>query len=145
MYQFYEKKLMYAITASICMTPYAPHMTSHPLFMKTHHFIYDVKSTMSNISSSLSDLTSDRHHTIPVSLKSHTLSLRHIHNIWHHTQCYDNTPIMEFHSHYIWHHTHCICVITRCGSSSSNPVYVWHHSLYVYDIMCTTADITSTI
>ena len=58
MYQFYEKKWMYVITASICMTPYALHVTSHPLFTTPHHFTYDVKSTISNNTSTLSDLTS---------------------------------------------------------------------------------------
>ena len=57
MYQFYEKKRMYVITASTCMTPYALHMTSNALFMTSHHFIYDVKSTISNITSIISDLT----------------------------------------------------------------------------------------
>ena len=56
MYQLYEKKWMYVITASICMTPYALHMTSNALCMTSHHFIYDVKSTISNITSIISDL-----------------------------------------------------------------------------------------
>ena len=50
-------KWMYVITASTCMTPYALHMILHPLFMTSHHFIYDVKSTISNIASIISDLT----------------------------------------------------------------------------------------
>ena len=37
MYQCYEKKCIYVITASICMTPYALHMTSHPLFKISNH------------------------------------------------------------------------------------------------------------
>ena len=40
------------------MTPYALHMTSHPLFVTSYHFIYDVKSNISNITSTLCDLTS---------------------------------------------------------------------------------------
>ena len=46
---------------------------------------------------------------------------------------------------YVCHPTHSICVITPKGSILSNQVYVWHHSHYVYDIVCTTCDITSTI
>ena len=45
MYQFYEMKWMYAITGSICMTPYALHMISHPLFMTSHHCSYHITST----------------------------------------------------------------------------------------------------
>ena len=85
------------------------------------------------------------HHTMPVSLTSHTLCLWCIHFIWHHTQCYDNTNIRKLHSHYTWHHTTCICVITHSGSILSNAVHVWHPSHYVYDIICTICDITSTI
>ena len=51
MYQFYQTQCMYDITATICMKSYALHMTSHPLFMTSHHFIYDVNSTISNITS----------------------------------------------------------------------------------------------
>ena len=54
MYQFNEKKWVYVITASIFITPYALHMTSHPLFMTSQHFIYDVRSTISNIISTVS-------------------------------------------------------------------------------------------
>ena len=35
--------------------------------------------------------------------------------------------------------------ITPTVSVSSHPVYIWHHSHCVYDIICTTCDITSTI
>ena len=45
MYQFFEKKWMYVITPSICMTPYAIHMTSHPLFITSHHWSYHITST----------------------------------------------------------------------------------------------------
>ena len=41
----FEKKWMYVITASICMTPYTLHMTSHPLFMTSHHCSYHITST----------------------------------------------------------------------------------------------------
>ena len=45
MCQYYEKKWMYVITASKCMTPYALHMTSHPLFTTSHHCSYHITST----------------------------------------------------------------------------------------------------
>ena len=57
-YEFNEKKQMYVITASICMTPYSLHMTSYPFFIPSHYLIYEVKSTISNITSTLSDLKS---------------------------------------------------------------------------------------
>ena len=80
--------------------------------------------------------------------------------LWHHTlYVYDISPLYAItHSVmttqqlckfrdtlYVCHHTHSICVITPIGSILSNQVYVWHHSHYVYDIVCTTCDITCTI
>ena len=45
MYQFFEKMWLYVIRVSICMTPYAIHRTSHPLFMTSHHLSYHITST----------------------------------------------------------------------------------------------------
>ena len=45
MYQFFGKKWIYVITATIYMAPYALHMTSHPLFMTSHHCSYRITST----------------------------------------------------------------------------------------------------
>ena len=58
MYQFYQTQCMYDITATIFMTSYALHMTFHPLFMTSHHFIYDIKSTISDITYMIPDLKS---------------------------------------------------------------------------------------
>ena len=90
MYQFYEKKLMYVITGSKCMTPYALHMTSHPLFMTSHHITYDIEST-------LSDFTST------VSLSSHPPYR------WYHSHyMYDLTSSISGTSHplYLWYNIH---------------------------------------
>ena len=53
------------------MTPYALHITSPPHFMASRLFIYDVKSTISIITFTLSDLTST------VSMSSHPHSQRY--------------------------------------------------------------------
>ena len=117
---------MYVITACICMTPYTPHMTSHPLFMKSHHFIYDVKFTISNITSSLSDLTST------VSVWLHPLY-----------QCYLSHPMYDLtnsihvtsYALYLWYHIHYVL--------QHNTVCVWYHTWHMCDIICTTDVITS--
>ena len=49
MYQFYQTQCMDDITATICMTSYALHMTSHPLFRASHHFMYYIKSTITDL------------------------------------------------------------------------------------------------
>ena len=83
MYQFYQTQCMYDITATICMTSYALPMTSH-------HFMYDIRST-------LSDLTSC------VSLSSHPPYR------WYYSHyMYDITSNIYVISHslYLWHNTH---------------------------------------
>ena len=66
---------IYDITCPLLMTSYALYMTCHLLCM---------------ISRSLYVW----HHTMPVSLTSHTLCVWHIHFTCHHRQCYDNTTIV---------------------------------------------------
>ena len=47
MYQFYQTQCMYDITATTCMISYALPMTSH-------HFMYDIRSTLSDLTSCVS-------------------------------------------------------------------------------------------
>ena len=47
--QFYQAQCMYDITTTICMTSYALNMTSHPLFRASHHFMYYIKSTITDL------------------------------------------------------------------------------------------------
>ena len=81
-------------------------------------------------------------------------------------------PFWRHHTHYIIHRVHCICVITPTLSQSLYvwyhisicetfcPLYLWycthyvwqhnpvswlHHTRHMYDIICTTEDITSTL
>ena len=181
---------MYVITACICMTPYAQHITLHPLFMKSHHFIYDVKSTMSNITSSLSDLCTpylcNHTHSIMISQKPYVWShiqytcdilftiWYHILYVWQH-----KTLCGWYHTrHYVWYHLHYRCyhihsftpnhsiydVTTTSGITShplyqaSHPLYLchhnlstdiiptflWHHTHYMNDNICTLHNIIST-
>ena len=41
------------------------------------------------------------------------------------------------HTHYIRHRVHCICVITPTLSMISQPLYVWYHIQYMWDILST--------
>ena len=52
--QFYQTQCMYEITATMCMTSHALHVTSHPQCRTSQHFTYDIRSTLSDISSSAS-------------------------------------------------------------------------------------------
>ena len=84
--QFYQAQCMYGIIATMCLTSYALHVTSHPQFGTSHHFMYDIRST-------LSDLTST------VSLSSHPPS-----GCYHSHYMYDLTSSISVTSHplYLW-------------------------------------------
>ena len=87
--KFYQTKCMYDITATMCMTSYA-HVTSHSQFRTTHHFMYDIRST-------LSDLTSN------ISVSSHP----HYRRYYSHSM-YDLTSSISVISYplYLWHNIH---------------------------------------
>ena len=50
--RFYQTQCMYDIAATICMTSYA-HVTSHSQFRTSHHFMYDIRSTLSYLTSTV--------------------------------------------------------------------------------------------
>ena len=61
-----------------------------------------------------------------------------------HTVLWPQT-IVCLHSHYAWHYTQTIFDITQNVPSLWQKVKVSHHSLYMYDNIGTTYDITSTL
>ena len=46
-------------------------------------------------------------------------------------------PFWGHHTHYIRHCVHSICVITATLSMISQPLYVWYHIQYMWDILST--------
>ena len=88
--QFYQTQCMYDIIATMCMTSFALHVTSHPQFSTSHQFMYEIRST-------LSDLTST------VSLSPHPPYW------WYHSHyMHDLTSSISLTSHplYLWHNIH---------------------------------------
>ena len=79
------------------------------------------------IKSTLSDLMST------VSVSSHPLYQ------WYHSHyMYITSSIWEIsYPLYLWHHTCCVW--------HHNPVCWWHHTRHMYDIICTTEDVTSAL
>ena len=65
--------------------------------------------------------------------------------IWHHAQCYDHATIVCLYRHYAWHYTQCILDITHNIPILWKEVNVCHHSIYMYDTIRITYDITSTL
>ena len=108
-------------------------ITSHTLYMTTH--LLCMMSRTLYVSP----------HTMTLSMASNTISLWYIHLIWHQAQWYDHTTIVCLPSHYAWHYTQYIFDITHNVPILWKEVNVCHHSLYMYDTICTTYDITSTI
>ena len=89
-YRSYNPHSMYDNTATICMTSYALHVTSHPQFRTSHLFIYDIRSTISD-------------HTSTVSL-----SLNPPYRWYHSQYMCDLTSSRSVTSHplYLWHNIH---------------------------------------
>ena len=137
------------------MSLYALNMTSYPHFMTTTLSIYDITCTIfitshalymtSHLLCMMSHSLCVLHHTMTLSMISNPICLWHI---WHHAQCYDHTTIVCLHRHYDWHYPQCIFHIFDMSQNVAmlwKEVYVCHHSLYMYDTICTTYDITSTL
>ena len=137
---------MYVIISSICLTPYAQHMTSHPLFMTSQYCIYDVKSTISNNTSTLSDITSC------ICVITPTLSMRsQPAYVWYHIEytCYilytifmtsyplcmttQHCVLLIPHSAYVWYHLHYRCYNFH-SIAQNDSIYdftclqAWHHT-----------------
>ena len=88
--QFYHTQCMCEITATMCMTSYAWNETSHSQFRTSHHFRYDLRSTLSDLIST-------------VYLWSHAPYR------WYHSHyMYDLTSSISVISHplYLWHNIH---------------------------------------
>ena len=111
------------------------------------HYIHYIPCIIYDISSTLCDVT------IIMCVTSHNDSICDIKHsmfmtysfIWHHAQCYDHTTIVCLHRHYAWHYTQCILDITQNVPILWKEVNVCHHSIYLYDTICTTYDIISTL
>ena len=141
--------MFYHITNTAFLKSDRLSLTSHPLFRTWHHFMYDIKSTVS-------DLTST------ISVSSHPSYWWHPATIW-----------VVSHTGYLWHHipyiydiistkydirTLCvveptvgICVTSFSLQMTSHPFYhtkpqyLWCHIHFRHDIMLLVSDIAPTL
>ena len=130
------------IRPTICRTSYKLYVTSQPLLLTSQDCIRDITTTLF--------MTSH-----PLYMTSHILHL------WHHShwKC-DKTPTLFLtlyvymishmvnewqHNDCIWHATQCICVIKPTWLMTSHYMYALTHIHCMYDTICTTYDITSTL
>ena len=121
LYRQHYTHTVYGITLAIYVASFALYKTSHPHFLTSNHHFEDITPTILDIVST-------------VSVSSHQLYR------WYHSHyMYDITSsICEiFCLLYLWHHTHYVW--------KHNPVCWLHHTLHMYDMICTTEDVTSTL
>ena len=111
----YNPHCMYDNTATICITPYELHVTSHPLFMISQH-----------------DMTSH-----PLYSCHHTQdTCHHIHSSW--TITYSVLIIPQL--LYVWHENHYVYDITRILYDNTltlydtTVLYSWRHIHPTHDI-----------
>ena len=121
LYRLHHTHSFYDITLAICVASFALHKTSQPHFLTSNHHLDDITPTILYIVST-------------VSVSSHQFYR------WYHSQyMYDITvsicekfcPLyLRHHIHYVWQH---------------NPVCWLHHTRHMYDIICPTENVTSTV
>ena len=147
--------MFYHITHTAFMTSDLLSMTSHPLFRTSHHFMYDIKSTVSDLTSpiSVSSHPSYRWH------HSHYMSVSHPLYLWHHipyiydiistkydgrTLCVDDptlgicatsfalqmTSYPFYHTNQSIYHVTCTSgMLSRTLYQTLHPLYLCHHNL----------------
>ena len=116
------------------MTSQPPYMKPHPVCGQHMHLTFDITATIYVISPTVSTTSHPlflSHHTLHMCgivciIEDITASLFHV-----------KPPFGGHHTHYITHHVHCICIITPILLMISQPVYVWYHSQYMWDILST--------
>ena len=147
--QFYQTHCMYDITATIYMTSYALHVTSHSQFRTSHHFMYDIRSTLSDLTS-----TVFCHHTHSIDDIIATVCMTsHPVYVWHHVQyiydiistkydittlCVDDTTLG------IWM-TYFALQMTMHTLYKSKPQYLWYDIHFRHDNTAPVSDIAPTI
>ena len=133
----------------------------HPI--TTNHGIYDVTSNSGMISRPLyqtlqplylchhnlsADITPsfEWHHThllcdiictiYNVTSSPYVITLLYL---WHHNlYMWNHIQYVGQHIHYTWDITATICVLTPTVYTTSHPLFVWHHTLHMCGIVCTT-------
>ena len=120
--------------------------------MSSHYCTYDITHSIYESTSSMrATYTLNMwhhshylcHHTHCIDYSTPALFMTsHSPHVWHPCIIQDITsshidlkpPFWGHHTHYIIHRVHCICVITP---SLSQPLYMWYHIQYMWDILST--------
>ena len=100
-------------------------MTSYPLCMTTQHFVLITP------------------HSAYV-WHSLLYRRRHIHSITTIHNLYDFTSASGMTTHHLYQTWHQLCLCHQSLSADITPTFVWHHTHYICDIICTIYNIIST-
>ena len=129
--------MFYDITNTAFMTTDLLLMTSHPVFRISHHYMYDIESTVSDLMSTVY-VSSHKWHThlywcIAISMISQVCKSSHLAHVWHHTNLHHITfTHYDLKDHVLWFHKHCIHDIRSPLYDITStllditPLYVWH-------------------
>ena len=152
-YRWYNPHCIYDKTATICMTSYELHMTSHPLFMISHHAM-----TSHPLYSCHHTLDTSHHIHCSWTITYSVLIIQHLLYVWHETHymhdirgiLYDITlTLYDVRILYTWCHidsfndsTPTLYDITYSIRATSQPQYLWQDTSYVHVIILSTYDIS---
>ena len=169
-YRSYNRQCIYDNRATIYIISYELHMTSHPLFMISHH-------AMTSHPPYSCHHTQDTCHRFHCSwtITNSVLIIPHLLYVWHETHCmydtiwnlydipltlYDITilysgrhihsihdstpPHMISHTRYLWHHT-TVSMTRHLLCLWHQPQYMWHLTWCMNDNTTTVSDITLTV
>ena len=129
------------------------HMSSHPLFMISHHAMTFTHTVlMPSQPGYLSShpllqsyyLQCIDYSTLVICVISNPLYVwQHMNSMWHHKNClwHHKTVFLTSHPHYSWHHTHCIrhdihstCDITATVTMTRHLICFWNCSLCIWHL-----------
>ena len=133
----------------MCMTSYALHMTSRPQFSTSHHFMYEIRSTLSDLTSSVPLSSHPRINdiTATICMTSHPVYLEHhIHYICDIISTkYDITTLCVDHTTLSICMTYFALQMTVHPLYYSKPQYLRCHNHFRHDNTAPVSEIAPTI
>ena len=141
--------MFWDITNTAFMTSDLLYMTSQPLLRASHHFMYDIKSTVSDLTSTVSVSSHPpyqwyhSHHMYDITTVYMCHLINYIYDII--SSMYENRTLCVVDT------TLGICVTSFALQMLSHPLYhtkpqyLWCHIHFMHDITCTVSDIALTL
>ena len=131
---------IYYVTSTSVITSHRLYQTAHPQYLGHHNLSTDVTPTFEwHHTHLLCDIICAIYNITP---NPYVITLL---NWWHHNlYIWNHIQYVGQHIPYTWDITTTICVITPTRSMISHPLYVWHHTHDMYNIIYPIKGITPT-